>query len=197
MCQEFENLSLITFWSSPPNSSKTWKAKKPFALWKNRGITRSNSGVCVRYEYILCFVLQGKKKRIKMEKRRTYPLLPWKEGESEGCQIKFKCLPLWQRFGNRVWKGFQTKVTILFLLFFHIMKCTSLLTSQHDCLDLCNQMVMREEGVSRVAKTNSNVPHFARDLATEYGRSSDKNSFPRNTPDFHQFCTAACTKKEG
>ena len=41
---------------------------------------------------------------------------------------------------------------------YHIMKCTSLLTSQHDCLDLCNQMVMREEGVSRVAKTNSNVP---------------------------------------
>ena len=51
--------------------------------------------------------------------------------------------------------------------FFHIMKCTSLLTSQHDCLDLCNQMVMWEEGVSRVAKTNSNVPHFARDLATK------------------------------
>ena len=59
-------------------------------------------------------------------------------------------------------------------------------------------MVMREEGVSRVAKSNSNVPHFARDLATEYGGSSDKNSFPRDTfSDFLQFYTAACTKKEG
>ena len=63
-------------------------------------------------------------------------------------------------------KDFKQK-SLSFCFFFHIMKCTSLLTSQHDCLDLCNQMVMREEGVSRVAKTNSNVPHFARDLATK------------------------------
>ena len=100
---------------------------------------------------------------------------------------------IWQQSMERI----SNKSLYPFVVFFHIKKCTSLLTSQHDCLDLCNQMVMREEGVRRVAKTNSNVPHFARDLATEYGRSSDKNSFPRNTPDFHQFCTAACTKKEG
>ena len=94
--------------------------------------------------------------------------------------------------------GKDFKQKLLFFCFFHIMKCTSLLTSQHDCLDLCNQMVMREEGVSRVAKSNSNAPYFARDLATKYGGSADKISFPRVTfSDFLQFCTAACPKKEG
>ena len=95
-------------------------------------------------------------------------------------------------------KDFKQKSLFFFCRFFHIMKCTSLLTSQHDYLDLCNLMVIREEGVSRVAKSNSNVPHFARDLATEYGGSSDKNLFSRDTfSDFLQFYTAACTKKEG
>ena len=83
---------------------------------------------------------------------------------------------IWQQSMGRI----SNKSLFPFVVFFHIMKCTSHLASQHDCLDLCNQMVMREEGVSRVAKSNSNVPHFARDLATEYGGSSaDKDLFPR------------------
>ena len=70
---------------------------------------------------------------------------------------------IWQQSMERI----SNKSHYPFVVVFYIEKCTSLLISHHDCLDLCNQMVMREEGVRRVAKTNSNVPHFARDLATK------------------------------
>ena len=157
-------LSLITFWSSPPNSSKTWKAKKPSALWKNRGITRSNSGVCVPYEYILCFVCSKvavQEEAHKDGKEEDLPSPSLEGGSKWGMPNQIQMSPtlteIWQQSMERISNKSH----------YHIMKCTSLLTSQHDCLDLCNQMVMWEEGVSRVAKTNSNVPHFARDLATK------------------------------